>query len=363
MKKSTFLYLLFSLILCNGAEAQTPTFKSYSQFDFVSGEKVVAFEDFAQAAIGDFPAKWNGNGSGEVVTIEGLTGRWLQFKGNTQAFPDFVNNLPENFTLEFEMAANPEETYLARWLGLFFTPHTEAAKLFGAHNQGKVELTFSPYFKTGGISVLVYDGAAKRVFQNRAGTIKFACPQKSVVKVAIWRQKNRLRVYLDEEKIWDVPNAFDEATSYKRFLFKVNNLRPNQYFYISGFRLAVGAPDTRSKLITDGRFVTTGILFDSNSDKIKPESYGTLKQIAQVLQENAEVKVRIVGHTDSDGDDAKNLDLSKRRAAAVKENLSREFGIEAARLQTDGKGESQPTAPNTTPEGKANNRRVEFIKM
>ncbi len=114
-------------------------------------------------------------------------------------------------------------------------------------------------------------------------------------------------MYLDEEKIWDVPNAFDEATKYKKFLFKVNSLRPNQYFYISGFRLAVGLPDTRSKLITDGRFVTTGILFDTNSDKIKPESYGTLKQIAQVLQENAEVKVRIMGHTDSDGDDAKNL--------------------------------------------------------
>ena len=357
---SLFLFACFSSLYL---KAQTPTFKSYSQFDFVAGEKVVAFEDFSQAAIGDFPVKWNGNGSGEVVTLEGLPGRWLQFNANTQAFPTFVNDLPENFTLEFEMAANPEETYLSRWLGMFFTPHIETTKLFGAHNQGKVELTFSPYFKTGETSVLVYDGAGKKMFQNRARTIKFACPQKSVVKVAIWRQKGRLRVYLDEEKIWDVPNAFDEATRYKKFLFKVNNLRPNQYFYISGFRLAVGLPDTRSKLITDGRFVTTGILFDSNSDKIKPESYGTLKQIAQVLQENAEVKVRIIGHTDSDGDDAKNLDLSKRRAAAVKDNLIREFGIEGARFQTDGKGESQPTTPNTTSEGKANNRRVEFVKI
>ena len=121
--------------------------------------------------------------------------------------------------------------------------------------------------------------------------------------------------------------------------------------------------DTRNKLITEGEFVTRGILFDVNSDKIKPESYGILKEIGTVLKENPTVKVKIVGHTDSDGDDAKNLDLSKRRAAAVKNALNTEFGIAADQMETDGKGETQPSDPNTTPQGKANNRRVEFIKL
>ena len=81
------------------------------------------------------------------------------------------------------------------------------------------------------------------------------------------------------------------------------------------------------------------------------------------MKENATVKVRIIGHTDADGEDAKNLDLSKRRAASVKNTLQSEFGIEASRMETDGKGEAQPVAPNTTAEGKANNRRVEFVKL
>ena len=99
-----------------------------------------------------------------------------------------------------------------------------------------------------------------------------------------------------------------------------------------------------------------------NSDRIKPESYGSLKEIAGVLTENTDLKVQIAGHTDSDGDDAANLDLSKRRAASVKAALTREFGIDAGRMDADGKGESQPVDSNTTPAGKANNRRVEFIR-
>src|SRR4029453_19350585 len=91
-------------------------------------------------------------------------------------------------------------------------------------------------------------------------------------------------------------------------------------------------------------------------------SYGSLKEIAGVLTENANLKVQVVGHTDSDGDDAANMDLSKRRAASVKNALVSEFKIDAARLDTDGKGETQPIDKNDTPAGKANNRRVEFIK-
>ena len=100
-----------------------------------------------------------------------------------------------------------------------------------------------------------------------------------------------------------------------------------------------------------------------NKDAVKSESFGTIKQIADVLKENAGVKVKIVGHTDSDGDDRSNLDLSQRRAASVKNVLVKEFGIDAARIETDGKGESEPVAKNDSVVNKALNRRVEFIKI
>ncbi len=109
--------------------------------------------------------------------------------------------------------------------------------------------------------------------------------------------------------------------------------------------------------------MTRGILFDVNSDKIKPESFGVLKEIAAVLTENPGVRVKIIGHTDSDGKDADNLTLSQKRAAAVKNVLTGEFNIDAVRMETDGKGETQPADKNDTAEGKANNRRVEFLKL
>jgi outer membrane protein OmpA-like peptidoglycan-associated protein len=82
-----------------------------------------------------------------------------------------------------------------------------------------------------------------------------------------------------------------------------------------------------------------------------------------VLKENEAVKIKIIGHTDSDGDDSKNMELSKKRAESVKNALMSEFQISSARMETDGRGESMPVGKNDTPVGKAQNRRVEFIKM
>jgi outer membrane protein OmpA-like peptidoglycan-associated protein len=172
---------------------------------------------------------------------------------------------------------------------------------------------------------------------------------------------------------WSV-SAFSQQTAppdgfeaYSRFDFvageRVIAVEDFMQDSIGDIRVAVGAPDTRNKLLTEGKWVTRGILFDVNSDRVKPESYGALKEISAVLAESPDLKVQIIGHTDSDGDAAQNLDLSKRRAAAVRAALSSQFGIDGTRLTTDGKGATQPIDNNQTSAGKANNRRVEFIKM
>ena len=132
---------------------------------------------------------------------------------------------------------------------------------------------------------------------------------------------------------------------------------------VSNIRIAVGNPDMRNKLLTEGKLVSYGIYFDVNKDVVKPESYGTLKMIATVLKKILMFGVKIVGHTDSDGADAANLDLSKRRGASVKDELVKSFGIDASRIESDGKGETVPIATNDTPANKALNRRVEFIKL
>ncbi len=344
----------------SSAASPSKTLKSYSKFDFIAGEKVVALEDFTQDAVGDFPAKWNTNASGEVVKLEGDAAKWLQFGNKGIFYPEFVNDLPENFTMEFDMAISEEMSNNQSGLKIIFPENKERKLTYDQHfsNVLQVGVDIHPVLGEGSSTdIWVFNKSNEKILENSS---KMVWNDNQPNRVSIWKQKTRLRVYVNETKIWDIPKAFDATAKYS-MLFATNVWSGS--VFLANLRVAVGAPDTRSKLLTEGKFSTTGILFDVNSDKIKPESYGILKELGGVLKENSTVKVKIVGHTDSDGDDSKNLDLSKRRAQSVKNTLASEFAIEAARMEIDGKGETQPVAPNTTVEGKANNRRVEFIKL
>lgn len=355
--------------------SNTISFKSYSKFDFVPGEKLITAEDFSQDAVGDFPAKWNTNGNGEIVTTSALSGKFLMTQKEVVLYPEWVKDLPDNFTLEFDLLCSPKFSFYS---GAFVAGFTTAANIgadFGPfklftkghlENGGGFEVGIHPENAGGaqGITTFISSYQSKNILQSDADQDRFAEPDKTHVRVSIWRQKTRVRVYLNDKKIWDLPRALPENLKLNSLYFRNDGAsNDNDAFYLGNIRLAVGAPDTRNKLLTEGKFVTHGILFDVNSDKIKPESYGAIKDIATVLSENESVNVKIIGHTDSDGDEAANLTLSQKRAEAVKNTLSKEFNISASRMQTEGMGESKPIANNNTPLGKASNRRVEFVKQ
>jgi outer membrane protein OmpA-like peptidoglycan-associated protein len=347
-----------------GGAAPAPAFESYSKFDFVPGEKIVAMEDFTQDAIGDFPAKWNTNASGEIVTIAGQPGRWLKVTRAGVFTPEFVTDLPENVTVEFDMVVRPG-------FSVGFPLEVALAQLTNAKNiddwesgSNTVTVTAFPGYggnTSQGISTIKSRVDSASGASNQTNTTQLTADGK-VIHIAMWRQRQRVRVYMNQEKVWDLPRAVSATAKFNSLIFLVRGGCGNCEYHVGNLRIATGAPDTRNKLIAEGKWVTHGILFDSGSDRVKGESYGSLKEIAGVLGESGDVKVQIVGHTDSDGDDAANLDLSKRRAAAVKALLVSEFKIDAGRLDVDGKGESQPIDKNDTPAGKANNRRVEFVK-
>ena len=170
-----------------------------------------------------------------------------------------------------------------------------------------------------------------------------------------------MRIYHQGQKVLDVPTNIYAETKLNKLLF--SGWDRNSTPYVTNIKVTTASPDTRSKLITEGKLVTYGITFDVNKADIKSESFGTLKGIAGVLAENPDVNVKIIGHTDGDGDDAKNLDLSKRRAESVKNELVKNFGIDSSRLTTEGAGETKPIAANDIPVNKARNRRVEIIKL
>lgn len=346
----------------NAGNNEEPSLQSYSKYDFVTGEKVIFFNDFSNAEIGDFPAEWNTNGSGEVVTTNNFPGRWLKtdIASYQAVWTDKLLKLPENYTIEFDVVPTVGEGKgMAGW-GFRIMQAINPKAWDGGAVPGKAGFAFGyeyygrPYYRA-------YDNQLDGNFWDMNGHQEdktFWEKENHKYHVAIWVQKTRIRVYHGEGKMFDLPRAIpDPSTKFDRIRFDVGSLM------FTNFRIAVGMPDMRNKLLTEGKLVSYGIYFDVNKDVVKPESYGTLKEIAQVLSENPDVKIKIVGHTDSDGDDASNLDLSKRRGAAVKNELVKTFGIDAARITSDGMGEKQPVAANDTPANKALNRRVEFIKQ
>lgn len=343
-------------------QQSTPGLQSYSKFDFIPGEKVIFYEDFSQDAIGDFPVLWNTNGSGEVVTTNLFPGNWLQFKPKsyTAIWTDQLLNLPDNYTIEFDIipTAGNEGNGMAGYMIRLFKCKNERA-WDGGSIPGDAGFSFTTeYYGTPRYRAYINAPESEHIDfsgSNDDEENKQKINQK--YHVSIWVQKTRLRLYLNENKLFDLPRAISTTSKFNRFRID------DGAGLISNIRIAVGAPDMRNKLMTEGKLVTYGIYFDVNKDVVKPESYGTLKEIAKILNEVPDVKVKILGHTDADGQDAANLDLSKRRAASVKAELAKNFGVNADRLETDGLGESQPVAPNDTPANKALNRRVEFVKM
>lgn len=349
-----------------------PTLKANSKFDFVAGEKIVYFENFGGDSLGDFPDKWNTSSTGEVKSLEGKEGRWLNLTKPGIFYPELITTLPENFTLEYDVVASPNYYMGSAWLEFtIIKAITEDEMKAVLRNSGDrfrytnssngISVRIHPSYDNGSYYYRTFEnGSELQVYQNKQSSFTNA---NNSVHVSIWKQKTRIRVYLNQEKIIDLPKVM--AGTFNRIIFSPAYAYGNDKdaLYISGIRLAVGDPDTRNKLLTTGKFVTHGILFETGSDKINPQSYGALKEIATVLKENASLKVKIVGHTDSDGDNTANLSLSKKRALAVKNVLVSDFNIEAERMQTDGLGETKPVEPNTTAAGKANNRRVEFIKL
>jgi OOP family OmpA-OmpF porin len=345
--------------------APAPDFQAFSRFDFVPGEKVVGFEDFSQEAIGDFPAKWNTNAAGEIVTVAGKPGRWLKLTRAGVFVPELVPVLPDNFTMEFDLLVPP--TFNSGYLLNASIVELDNIKQIQPWQTASNRFTFTAWAAGGPTWQTTWTArldanSATGTTTSGPGTDTKSRWKNDPVHIAVTRQGARVRVYFNQEKMWDVPRALVPAAKYNAIVFFIPGVDAGAEYFVSNVRLAVGAPDTRNKLLTQGKWVTNGILFDVNSDRIRGESYGTLKEVAGVLTENADLKVQIVGHTDSDGEVPANLDLSRRRAASVKTMLTTEFKIDAARMDTDGKGENEPADKGTTPAAKANNRRVEFIK-
>ncbi|PTS94164.1 hypothetical protein DBR11_23965 [Pedobacter sp. HMWF019] len=340
---------------------------SYSKFDFVPGDKIVYAENFDQDVIGEFPLKWFTNGSAEVVTVDGLAGRWLKLVSGRTLTPTV--KFPPNFTFEYDLLVNlPVKTTAVypAWQFQIYDGGDKALKLsYGGHKLNNM-LNFKTRFPAEYADVKM-DATEKGIVKLNTEWNRLRDFSRyyggGVVHVAMTVQGERFRMWFNDEKVMDVPTAVALNHSFNQIQFEAAKVREGYpAFYVGNIKLAEGKADTRSKLMDEGRFVTTGIQFDSGSDKIKPISTGIIKEIAAALKDNA-IQVRIIGHTDDEGGAESNLLLSKKRAEAVKKMLVDDYGISEISILTDGKGAGQPVGDNKTSTGKAQNRRVEFVKV
>lgn len=335
-----------------------------SATDFVPGETVLFEDNFEKDALGDFPAQWNTNGSGKVVTIEGLEGKWLDVVHNCVITPVINQKLPENSTIEFDLFLRSEAGRSTPFIQFGLTQVKDILRedLF---YQDRFFINLHRYTEEDG-KTLEY-GLKNDIIGNKSNFALTSYVNK-VLHVAIAVNKSRIRLYLDDNKIIDLPRALTDAMR-NTFFLNNNAVIPASEtgMLISNVRIASAETDARSllvdQLMENGKAVTNDIQFDVNSDRIRQESFAVINQLGDALQKNPTLKIKIIGHTDNDGNDASNLALSQKRAVAVKNYITENYAVTGSRIQTDGKGESQPVANNASAAGKAKNRRVEFVKL
>lgn len=341
----------------NEASTETsPTIKRSS--DFTPGNIIIFEDQFTKDNPGDFPAQWDTNGSGDIAIINDQ--KWMRLSGKSKYIPLTNKTLPENYTIEFDLYTNglDKKTSSQAFLTLLIEDNTGFTR---PKNWCMAELSVCQYIGNAGVVEKVANG--ERQLRNEIGKdYREAINGKSHVSIAV--NKTRMRVWLNENKLVDVPRLVPENANV--FKLAVRGLRDPDgvdEIYISNISIAKTGEDNRSKLLTEGRLSTNSILFESASATLKESSFSTIREIASVLEENPEVTIKIIGHTDADGPEDSNRTLSRKRADAVKKIMTTAYGIDASRITTDGMGEDQPVASNTTEEGKALNRRVEFIKL
>lgn len=337
------ILLLFISHTAIAQNAEISTFKSYQNYDFVSGNKILFEDDFRNNQDGEFPAHWNLEGGQGVINKMEDDVVFSITKYYSIYSPAMKNKayLPAQYTIEFDT-----------WLDAAYDSNEGVYIEFrkGSEKAGGIYTNHSYFMCEFGDKKL--QGDLPAVIANEAYHNKWH-------HIAIAVKDAQIKVYCDQYRVLVVPDCGFKATN----LGLGGNASEGMNMLFKNFRLAEGGGmNLVDKKLTDTKIITYGIHFDYNKALIKPESMGTLNSILQIMKDNPELKFEIGGHTDSDGDDVYNLKLSQQRADAVKTQLV-SMGVESSRLTAKGYGETKPITDNTTDNSKANNRRVEFVKQ
>jgi len=323
-------------------ESQNKPTVVWSKFDFVPGDTVI-FEDgpSTDEENGEFPSRWDlVDGNAEVGNVDG--DNVIMFLQGGKIIPYLKNAnedyLPEIFTIEFDVYFKEDNPY-RYWL--YF---------YDYKNQSRVPGYLEIY-----VNGLEFGSSNKR-YPGADGINWNTNHEGRWRHISVAFTKGKLKVYMDDTRLINIPHFEGNPTG---FTIRAEN---NPEKYLKNIRIAKGGVKYYDRVLSEGKIIVNGIKFDSNKATLKPESMGPINKIYQLMVDNPSVNFSVEGHTDADGDETNNQTLSEARGKSVMDKLIA-MGISSDRLKSNGFGESKPIDNNSTPEGKANNRRVEFVKF
>ena len=328
-----------------------PVESEYAKSDFVPGDEIF-FEDTMEGEqMGEFPSKWDLlEGEAETAKIGGKPCISLTAEKSTKVEPLMKNQksyLPDVFTLEFDFYRGKTDSSMGYIVST--TSDTERGYAF--------DITISGQHSTeleGNVGYYTPSG------DNRSADMSYILEGDTWNHFALSFNKRALKVYINGKRVANIPNC-QKPDRFQIEQYSWGGFDDSGTNAITNVRLAKGAVPLYDRLTTDGKIITYAITFETGKADLKPESMVEINRIANLMKENASLSFEVQGHCDATGSDKVNDPLSQKRAEAIVAALV-EQGIASARLSAVGKGSHVPIADNSSDEGRAKNRRVEFIK-
>ncbi len=339
--------------------------------DFKRGANVFFEDNLGGERMGEFPSKWDllDGSEVEVVNIKGAKAIRME-ASRIQPLMKEKEYLPEEFTIEFDVLAQPAEEG-SGWDGTLdlFMDGDDGRRVFDI----RMSPEYHPYYG-GEYSGIGWGWGA----ENPNGNKMEGEPGRQAINrylkknewnhIAISFNKRAFKMYLNYQRIVNIPNMIQP-----RSWAMDGSSDSDKGIFVTNIVMAKGAVDLYERNTTDyasavekaiaetGKFVTNNILFETGKATLKPESMDEIRKVADYMKKNPSARFEVHGHTDNQGSDKVNDPLSQQRAEAVVKALEGE-GVDPFNLRPVGKGSHEPVADNKTEEGRAKNRRVEFIK-